>query len=78
MRGVPICIGPSFLARIEAGSIGQTFFYGQPFESCQPVPVVVRAIVRLAAVSRSSELRGERGSPFFPSEMALLRKSDGK
>ena len=78
MRRVAIGFGPGFLARGERGGIGQSFFRRQALESGEPMMIVARAVVGLAAIGGGFEFRGQRGGPFLPGEIALLGKPDGE
>ncbi len=78
VRRMPIGFSPGFLAFEHRRRIGQLLHYDKVFESCQPVVVVARAIVVLAAICRSLKLFSKRGGPFTPCEMSLCGQPDGK
>ena len=48
MRGVPVRIGPGFLARLQLRTIHQPFGCDHAFESREPIVVVMRAVIGLA------------------------------
>src|SRR5579863_6117281 len=70
VRCVPIGFRPGFFACGERGRIGQTFCRNQAFESGKPMIVVSRTVVGLTAIGSGFELRGQRGGPFLPGEVA--------
>jgi hypothetical protein len=68
VRGVPVRIGPCFLARVQLRTIRQPFGGDQAFESREPIVVVMRAIIGLATIGRGFEFIGKRAGPFLPRE----------
>src|SRR5437867_10458096 len=74
MRRVPVRFGPLFLAHRERGQIGQTLCQSQPFERRQPMFVVMRAIIWLAASAGGSEFFPKSSGPLLPGEMSFFRK----
>src|ERR1700676_108699 len=53
---------------------GQSFGCDQALQGCQPVVIVVRAVIRRGCFN----LRGKGGGPFLPGEVALLGELDGE
>ena len=74
MGRVPIRLGPGLLAAFQRRSIGQTFGRHQVLKCSEPVLIVMRAVVRLAAVGCSLEFVAKRAGPFAPRKMPLLGK----
>ena len=60
-----------------AGSV-KTFARDQAFQRRQPMLVVMRAVVGLAAIFGRLQLGGQLRRPFFPREVALLGELDGE
>jgi len=75
---VAVGIGPGFFAGNKRRRIGQTFGCDKALESGQPMVVVVRTVVGIAAIGCGFEFGGELGRPFFPGEMALLGELHGE
>src|SRR5438034_1015871 len=61
---MPVSVGPSFLAREQRRRISQTLRRDQALQSCQPMVVVMRAVVGLTTAGCGLELIGERLGPF--------------
>src|SRR5260370_23285014 len=76
MRCMSIRFGPGFLAFEHRRRIGQVLLCDETLESCQPMVVIARAIVRLAAIRRGLEFIRERGCPFTPCEVSLCGQPD--
>src|SRR5713101_2135511 len=76
MRGAPMSFGPGLLAREKRRRISQARGHDQALESRQPMVIVSRAVVRLTATGGGLEFIGERGRPFLPGEIPLLRELD--
>ena len=76
VRRVAIGFRPGFFACSERGRIRQSFCGCEALEGGKPMIVVPRAVVGLTAIASSFELRGQRGGPFLPGEVALLGKPD--
>ncbi len=53
MWSVPVRVGPGFFAGGERRAIAQAFGHDQPLQSREPMLVVMRAVVGLAAISGS-------------------------
>ena len=70
MRSVAIGFDPGFLAFKHRRRIRQVLLCHETLESCQPMVVVARAIIRLAAIRRSLEFIRQRGRPFTPCEVS--------
>src|SRR5437879_3834564 len=64
----PIRLRPCLFACGERLSLSQALRLNQPFESSQPMLVIARAIVGLAAVGRRFDFISQRFRPFFPRE----------
>ncbi len=75
--GVTIGVLPSLLSREHCRRIGKAFRGHQMLERCEPVVVVMGAIIGFAARGGGFEFHGEGGCPFLPGEMALLGESYG-
>src|ERR1700693_1753028 len=78
VRRVSVGFGPGFLARFERRSIGQAFGHYQTLKSREPMLIVARAVVGVAAVRRSLELSPERLCPLAPGEMPLFGELHGE
>ena len=77
VRGMAVGVGPRLLAGVESGRIGEALRGDEAFEGRDPVVVVARAVVGLAAraaADRSSSARVP--SPLLPGEVALLGEGD--
>ena len=68
VRGVPVRIGPGFLARLQLRTIHQPFGCDHAFESREPIVVVMRAFIGLATIGRGFKFIGKRAGPFLPRE----------
>src|ERR1700722_20418295 len=71
---VPVSAGPCFLPTRESRRIAQALGGDEALQRREPMLVVMRAIVRLAAIGGCLEFVCERGGPLFPSEMPSLGK----
>src|SRR5262245_33045463 len=72
VRRMPVRVGPFFFARRHRRGVGQSFFGDEAFERGEPVMVVARSVVVLAALGGRLDFVGERGRPLLPREIALL------
>jgi hypothetical protein len=78
VRSATIGICPGLFAREQRGRIGQALGRDKALESRQPMLVVMRAVVGLAAIGSGLEFAGERCGPLLPREMPLLGELDGQ
>src|SRR4051794_29819337 len=78
MRSVPVSVGPRLLAFVSIGFARETFGCDELFESNYPVVIVLATIVGFVAFDSCGEFRGQRGRPFFPTEMSLSGETDGE
>src|SRR6266550_8446605 len=76
MRGVLVCLSPSFPARCQGHAIEQTLGSDQPLKCREPMVIIMRAVVWLATISGSLQFISKGAGPFLPSKMSLLRKLD--
>ena len=67
-----IRVSPRVSTCAERGSIRQSLLGDETLQSCEPVIVVMRSIVGLAAIGCGLEFFGERRRPFLPGEMTFL------
>src|SRR2546430_6656165 len=74
----PIRLRPCFFACGERLSLSQALRLNQPFKSSQPMLVIARAIVGLAAVGRRFEFISQGCGPFFPREISLFGELYGQ
>src|SRR5205807_1061613 len=74
----PIRLRPCFFACGERLSFSQALRLNQPFESSQPMLVIARAIVGLAAVGRRFEFISQGCGPFSPREISLFGELYGQ
>jgi hypothetical protein len=75
---VSVRFGPCLLACFQGGAIGQALLRNQAFKRRQPMVIIMRAIVRLAALGRGPKFIAKRAGPFFPCEIPLLTQLYGK
>src|SRR5207244_1254362 len=78
VRRVPISVSPGLFAFQQRARIGQALGRDEAFEGGDPMLVVVRPVIGLAAIGGSFELARERRSPFAPREMAGVGQLDGE
>jgi hypothetical protein len=71
-----IGFSPGFLAYVQGCAVDQALGQDQALKRREPMVIVLRTVVGLAAVGRCLEFIGKRGGPFIPSEMPLLGKLD--
>jgi len=74
MWRMAIRVSPCFLAGGECARIGQAFGLNKTLECREPVLIVMRTVIGLAAIGRGFQFIGEGGRPFLPREMALFAK----
>src|ERR1700687_2346887 len=72
----PIGFGPGFFAREHGRGGRQTFLRYETLQSCEPMVIVVRAIIGLTAIGGGFEFIREGCRPLFPSEMPFGRQPD--
>ena len=72
---VPVGVDPGLFAGEHLIPIRKTLCRHQFFQRREPVLVVARAIVRLAAIERGVKFLGERRCPLFPGEAASRGKA---
>src|SRR5262249_3346359 len=75
---VAIRVRPRALPFEHLGRIGQTPGGNETLERGEPMLVVVRSIVGLAASGSRLQFVGERGRPFLPGEVSGPRERDGE
>ena len=78
MWSVAIRVRPRVFTRRQRRSVGQAFARHQPLEGSQPMFVIARAIVGLAAIGRCLQFFGECGGPLLPGEVTFRRKPQRK
>ena len=78
MGRMAVSVGPGFFASNHLVWIRQSLLCDEALERREPVFVIARAVVRLAAIHRGFEFVGERSRPLLPREMALCGKPDGE
>lgn len=78
VRCPPISFRPGVFPFTERSGISQTLGRHEAIEGCEPVVVVVGAvIVGFTTVGRGLEFIGKSGRPFLPREMPLFGKMNG-
>ncbi len=72
MRRRPVCLHPGRFAPLDGGGVQYMFCGDQPLQRQEPMVVITRTIVRLAAFPRFSQHAAERVGPLGPGETARL------
>lgn len=67
---------PRVFACVECRQVSEAFGRDQALEGCQPMMIVTRPVVGLAAPGGGLEFSGESGRPFLPGKVSLIRELD--
>src|SRR5579864_8747579 len=78
MWRMPISVRPSLFASKQFSRTRKTLCRDETLEGRQPIMVIVGAIINFAPIGGPLYFFRQRGRPFLPSEMPLLRELNGK
>ena len=78
VRRAPVGLGPRFLAFGECCAFRQSTFAHESLERREPMVVITRAVVRLAARRRLFDLVRQGARPLLPSKRTLAMKMHDK
>jgi len=72
MGGMAVRVRPSLFTLGQGCLFGQSFAGHKTFQRHQPMLVVMRSVVGLAAIGGGFQFGRQRIGPFFPGEMTLF------